>query len=251
MKKLAALAAITAFLSVDLVGCATASDLDDGIVPGRRGDAGTGDADDEDADDEDGATDTGTAKDSSTGTDARTDGRTDAPSTDAKTDAKPTTDAKTDGGGTTCTALGTSECMAAENLGAVSGDSNADTVTKSGTGNAFVLVEVTEDDSTPFTKVALKVALTLKSTGGGNYDLYVYGGPAKGDVDANGWPANGIDCSTQEGSATTSSDDVVNVTWSDSQGITGHSDNRVLAIEIRSATATCSGGWDLTVEGNK
>jgi hypothetical protein len=147
-----------------------------------------------------------------------------------------------------CTTLTAADCVsAALSMASVSGDTGADVRTATGSDSSWYHVTVTENDSSLFSSVDLKVTITLSSPSGENFDLYVCMGKAKGD-------GGGIECTTVARSSTSSSgDDVVSLTWPDNRPIGGFDDTKVLSIEVRAMSATCDPSltWSLKVEGHK
>lgn len=156
-------------------------------------------------------------------------------------------DTGTDSGGGTCITADVSLCSSATTMGGVSGDTGAVTKTATGSNGQWLVVTITEDDSSLFTSKDLKVQITLDSPTGENFDLYVYEGKTVAD-------GGGIECSTVAGSSTlSSSSDVVNLGWSDKRPIGGSDDTRTISIEVRPAGEPCdpSATWTVTVAGNK
>ena len=230
-----------------LMGCATATeDIDDSVKPGRKVDGGGETTEDEDTgtteEDSSTAMDTGS---SSTDTGSATED-TGSSSTDTGSSTTDTGTPTGDTGGTACKTLSYTDCTAATSLGSVSGDTGSGVKTATGNNSQFLQVTVTEDDSSLLSSKDPKVRITLTSTGG-NFDLYTYLGPSKGD-------GGGIECSTIKASSTNpaSSDDLVALTWNDNRPIGGHDDTRVVSIEVRATMPSCEGAsWSLKVEGNK
>jgi len=102
-------------------------------------------------------------------------------------DAKPI-DAMSSG---VCTS--SASCAAATDLGSVSGDTGAGTVTASGYQAAWYKLRVTEDDSGPF-GVQMQLTAQLTSPASENYDVFTY---VNGGTDV-------IECNTPTGTASTS-----------------------------------------------
>jgi hypothetical protein len=237
-------AALVASLTV--AGCAVATDDYEGVAPGRRVDGGsssdTGSTEDEDTGTTPAETDSGSSSADDTGTSAA-DSESPKDSGSAPIDSgAPPTDSSS---GTPCSTLTAADCTSASSIGSVSGDTGSGVKTATGTDSKFVRVTVTEDDSAVFSSKDPKARITLKSTGG-NFDLYVYLGPSKGD-------GGGVECTTLKASATEpAADDVVSIAWNDNRPIGGHDDTRVVTIEVRATMPSCAGAsWTLTVEGNK
>lgn len=230
--------------TLSLAGCAVASEDVDGVAPSRKPDGGGGgDTSEEEDTGEAIETDTGA---SSTGEDT---GAASEDSGSSPTDSGTTKDtgappADSAGPGA-CSTLTAADCTAASSLGSVSGDTGSGVKTATGTDSKFLRVTVTEDDSAVLSSKDPKARITLKSTGG-NFDLYVYQGPTKGD-------GGGVECTTFKVSSTEpAADDVVSIAWNDNRPLGGHDDTRVLTLEVRATMPSCAGAsWSLTVEGNK
>ncbi len=238
-------ALLAALSLVTLTGCAVAADDFDNVAPSRKPDGGGG-SDTSEAEEDTGTateTDTGTpptGSDTGTATEDSGSPSTDTGSAPADTGAPPA-----DAGPGACSKLTAADCMSASSIGSVSGDTGSGIKTATGTDSKFLRVTVSEDDSALLSSKDPKARITLKSTGG-NFDLYVYQGPSKGD-------GGGVECTTFKVSATEpASDDVVSISWNDNRPIGGHDDTRVLTIEVRATMPSCAGAsWSLTVEGNK
>lgn len=220
--------------SLAAIGCAVASEDVDGVTPNRRdgGRSETG------ISDEDGST---TEEDSASSVD------TGSSTTDSGGSPTDTGSSTTDtGSGTPCSKLGSSECASSfTDLGSVSGDKGSGTKTASGSDSQWFHVLVSEDDSSLFSSVDLKVRVTLSPTKG-NFDLYLYQGKAAGD-------GGGVECTTPTSFSTNATgDDVASLKWSDNRPIGGFDDTRTISIEVRATDAICTdASWSLLVEGNK
>ncbi len=144
-----------------------------------------------------------------------------------------------DGGAPSCAATNT--CMAATDLGTVSGDTGSGTLSKQGSVSTWLTVRVTENDSSVIGK-SLKARITLNSPAGTNYDLYVY--LPGSDTRACGAP-------THTATGATGSD-VVNVDWGEGTVANGSDDDRTVSVEVRHASGPCDAAhqWSLTVQGN-
>lgn len=227
--------------SLAAIGCAVASEDVDGVTPNRR-DGGRSDTG---VDEEDTSTteeDSGSTADSGSSTTDTGSSTTDSGSSSTDTGSS-TTDT---GSGTPCSKLGSSECASSfTDLGSVSGDKGSGTKTASGSDSQWFHVLVSEDDSSLFSSVDLKVRVTLSPTKG-NFDLYLYQGKAAGD-------GGGVECTTASSSSTNASgDDVASLKWSDNRPIGGFDDTRTISIEVRATDAVCAdASWSLLVEGNK
>lgn len=223
------------------IGCATATeDIDEGVGPGRKRDSGTVANDSGEEEDT-----SAPGEDSSSSTDSGSSTDTGSPPTDTGSSSTDTGTPPMDSGPGACSTLMYTDCLAATSLGSVSGDTGSGTKTATGTDSKFLQVTVTEDDSAVFTSKDPKVRITLSSTGG-NFDLYTYLGPTKGD-------GGGVECTTIKASSTNpSGDDLVALSWNDNRPIGGSDDTRVVSIEVRATMPSCEGAsWTLKVEGNK
>jgi hypothetical protein len=152
-------------------------------------------------------------------------------------DAKPI-DAMSSG---VCTS--SASCAAATDLGSVSGDTGAGTVTASGYQAAWYKLRVTEDDSGPF-GVQMQLTAQLTSPASENYDVFTY---VNGGTDV-------IECNTPTGTASTSgTTDTLAIHWGESGTFSnGNDDSRTVSIEIRPIGTTCSSGqqWQLSLRGD-
>lgn len=226
---------VPATLVLALLGCATASEDFEGVAPGRNvRDGGGGDG----ADEED---ETSSERDSGVTTDS---GSSTTDSGAMTTDSE-ATDTGSPAGPGVCSTLGYTECLAATSLGSISGDKGAASKTESGSDSKFFQITLTEDDSSVFSSKDLKVRITLASTGG-NFDLYTYLGPPKGE-------GGGVECTTTKASSTNpAGDDLVALSWNDNRPIGGLDDSRVVSIEVRATMPKCdAASWTLKIEGNK
>jgi hypothetical protein len=217
-----------------VLGCAVAADDTDGVMPLKKKDAGS--TIDSGTEEDDGSTaedtgstteDTGSTKDTGT----------------VDTGSPPEDTGPTD---TPCTALTSADCASSfTDLGTVSGDTGSGTKTASGSDSKFFHILVTEDDSSLWSGVDLRLRVTL-SPSKGHFDLYVYQGKTEGD-------GGGVECTSVQSSSTNpSGDDLVSLKWTDNRPIGGSSDTRVISIEVRATDAVCTdASWSLLVEGNK
>ena len=147
------------------------------------------------------------------------------------------------GGGTGASCAAPNTCMAAADLGMVSGDTGADVKSATGTGSKWFTVRVTEDDSGVFA-VPLWMKATLNSPAGANYDLYVYvpGSDTR-------------ECSAVTKSSTSSATtDTAGVEFGEGGTFSnGGDDDRTVTVEVRYVSGPCSASdqWTLTVNGNQ
>jgi hypothetical protein len=147
------------------------------------------------------------------------------------------------GGTTTTSCTASNTCMAATDLGMVSGDTGADVKSAQGTGSKWFTVRVTEDDS-GLTGVKLWMKATLNSPAAANYDLYVYvpGSDTR-------------ECSNVTKSSTSSATtDTAGVEFGEGGTFSnGSDDDRTVTIEVRHVSGPCSASdqWTLTVNGNQ
>ncbi len=227
---------LTAFLLV--AGCALGGQEEQDGVTVRKD---AGDTGGPSSDTGSGSTDTGTTFDSG----SLDTGSADTGSPDTTVTDTGVTDTGT---GEPCTVLGPSDCKSSATiLSSISGDTGKGVATRTGSNSAWFRVMITEDDSSVFSTVKLNVRITLDSPPGGNFDLYVYKGKAKGAGGA-------IECSAVASSSTsTLASDVVALDWSDTHPIGGYDDSTPISIEVRPVGTSCptTDTWTLTVEGHK
>jgi hypothetical protein len=147
------------------------------------------------------------------------------------------------GGGGTISCASPNTCAAATDLGAVSGDTGADTQSAQGTGSQWFKIRVTENDSGIFA-VPLNLHADLSSPSGANFDVYLY-------VASNG---SNQECSAVSASSTNPTTfDTASVQFGESGTFSnGSQDDRTVTVEVRWVSGTCAPGakWSLTVRGN-
>lgn len=145
------------------------------------------------------------------------------------------------GGGGSCAA--TNKCVAATDLGSVSGDTGSDTKSAQGHTSQWFTVRVTENDSSLF-GASLRLAAALKSPAGTNYDVYLY------------LPSSDtLECSAVSAQSTsTSVNDSASVEFGEGGGLSnGSKDDRTVTVEVRHVSGTCDPNqkWTLTLTGNQ
>ena len=143
-------------------------------------------------------------------------------------------------GGTSCTA--TNACASATDLGVVSGDSNADTKQKSGSGSTWLKVRVTEDNSSILGQ-SLTLQVTLDVPTGSDYDLYAYLNTTSDTSPCGTSPAKKSDAGG------IGSNEQLKLDWGDGIVGSGSDDSRTVVIEIRHKGGTCE-QWSLIAAGN-
>jgi hypothetical protein len=146
-------------------------------------------------------------------------------------------------GGSTCTSP--NACGSAQDLGSVSGDTGAGTVTQKGTGSKWFKVRVTEDDSSVIgTSLTLQVSLTMPANA--DYDLYAYVNTGS-DVSPCGMsPAKKSD------GGGTGANEQLKLDWGEGTIANGNDDGRTVVIEIRYKSGACdsTAQWQLIAAGN-
>lgn len=138
----------------------------------------------------------------------------------------------------------TNMCASARNLTSVAGDTDSDTSMTTGMRSEWLNVTVTD---TTLTGSSLAANITLTSSGGSNYDLFVLK-----PNDDGGSTSAPKDCgATPTGSQNANGTDTVSLTWDDETNNLGESagDGLVLSIEVRHVSGPC-GSWSLLVQGN-
>ncbi len=150
---------------------------------------------------------------------------------------------KPDGGGGGGSCAATNKCIAATDLGSVSGDTGSDTKSAQGHTSQWFTVRVTENDSDLF-GVSLQLTATLTSPSGTNYDLYLY--VPSSDT---------LECSAVSAQSTsTSVNDSASVEFGEGGGLSnGSKDDRTVTVEVRHVSGTCDPNqkWTLNLAGNK
>jgi hypothetical protein len=137
----------------------------------------------------------------------------------------------------------TDTCQAAMTLGAVSGDTGAQTLMASGFKAAWLRVRVTEDDSGVF-GVPLSVSIRLTSPANVNFDVFAYLN-AGNDV---------VECTTPLAQHITNNGTIIPLWGETGTFSNGNDDSRSVSIEVRpTAGANCSASamWQLQFIGNQ
>lgn len=133
-------------------------------------------------------------------------------------------------------------CLAAPLLGTVSGDTDHQVLTATGSRAAWYRVRATENDST-LTGRKMRIVARLASPASAAFDVRIYLNAA---MDA-------VECATPIGGSATICDLKVAVAnWGEDAFPNFVEDGRDVAIEIRPISGTCvaTARWELTVEGN-
>ena len=135
------------------------------------------------------------------------------------------------------------DCTGARDLGRVSGDNNADTLSAQGTLSEWVSVRVTEDSTV--LGASLRATFSLVSPPGSNFDLFVYYDPFK----------DAVVCSPPTSKSTQQAgiSDTVSIIWGEGGIPNGSDDSRTVNVEVRHVSGPCGGlaKWTLVVQGNK
>jgi hypothetical protein len=162
---------------------------------------------------------------------------------DAGTQPDAGADAGGGGGGGTVSCASPNTCAAAVDLGAVSGDTGADTQSAQGTGSQWFKIRVTEDDSGVFAW-PLNLRADLSAPSGANFDVYLYVASNVGNQECSAVSASSTNPTTF---------DTANVEFGESGTFSnGSQDDRTVTVEVRWVSGTCAPGakWSLTVRGN-
>ncbi len=216
---------LAAVAAVSWAGCATSGIADLGD------EAGTGV--DDDAGDVPHARDA--SRDTSSSFDAGTGGGFDAAPVDAAPDP---------GDGSSASCVAPNACLAADDIGSVSGDTSSPAVTASGFTSKWMMVKVTENDTNPLGK-KLNVHVSLDSPAGANFDLFLY-------VDTGGSATSRACTSVSAQSTNASGTDTAALNFGEGTPANGGDDTRIVSVEVRWVSGTCAPGskWSLTVTGN-
>ena len=149
-------------------------------------------------------------------------------------------------------------CAAAKSIGTVSGDTDAGTLSATGTTSTWLQMRVTEDDS-DWSGRATEFSASVTSPPGATFDVFAYvytatALPDGGDFSDAGAP---VDCTNVVASSTRNGDvATVHVAWGetvDGGSANGLDDSRVVSLEVRSTSGGCSqdAPWSLVVHGNQ
>ena len=132
-------------------------------------------------------------------------------------------------------------CAAAMSLGSVSGDTNNQMLSSSGTKSAWYRVRVTEDNSGSI-GLTLRVAARVTSPPGVTFHVKTYVNTGS-DV---------VECTTSTGTPTTTGGtEEIKLEWGEGIIPNGSDDSRDVSIEVVAPAGGCgSAMWSLQVEGN-
>lgn len=204
-----------------------------------------------DAGKRDGSTDGGKGDGSADGSaDGSTDGSTDASADgstgDASADAGPVDAGPPDAGAPDLCANPTA-CASGASLGSVSGDTGSDFLQSTGTSSKWMLVRVTENDSSVFSRPPLRARFTLIHNPNTRFDLYLYKAGNNGGGTRN---CSSVSATGARGS--TSNLATASLSWDDTTGFGGNDDSTNVMVEIRHVSGPCGAGreWQLSVDGN-
>jgi hypothetical protein len=195
----------------------------------------------------DGSADGGKLDGSADGSsDANADGGTDGSSSDATTDAG-TVDAGAPDAGLPDLCANPTACASGTSMGSVSGDTGSDFLQATGTSSKWLLVRVTENDSSVFSRPPIRARFTLVHNPNTRFDLYLYKASNNGGGTRN---CSSISASGTRGSTTNLTS--ASLSWSDTTGIGGNDDSANVMVEIRHVSGPCGVGreWQLSVDGN-
>ena len=141
----------------------------------------------------------------------------------------------------TCGATNT--CLAATDLGYVSGDVGSDSAVTSGVTSSWLTVRVGEDDPALLGNT-LELNAILTSPPGANYDLFVY---------LPGSDTRECSAISSQSTSTTSTDQVGLEFGEFGTFANGINDSRTLTIEVRHVSGSCdpTAKWTLNLYGNQ
>jgi hypothetical protein len=127
----------------------------------------------------------------------------------------------------------------------ISGDNPGNTIALYGTTSQWIKIRVTENDDGGFLSngVPLRIALTLTSPAGSNFDLFLYS-------------AKPLQCTTPSFSSTKLTSDSIATQWGESEtsfGDNNSDDSRDIIAEVRYVGGTCPtvGNWKLSMIGDQ
>jgi hypothetical protein len=134
-------------------------------------------------------------------------------------------------------------CQTARDIGTLSGDTGAQTLTANGTCSEWISLRATEDNSGAI-GAPMKVKLTLQSHGH-NFDLYAYFNAVRDVVSCDSPAAKSETLGTV--------DEVIPLMWGEGSVANGSDDSRTIRLAIQSGDGPCpaGSGWTLKAEGNR
>ena len=224
----------------------TGDELDYGLDAGKAGDAH---ADARSDGSRDGASDSSTdgATDGGPKGDGASNSADAASNADASSDAGP--DAAGDAGppdaGLPDPCAYPAACAAATSMGNVSGDTGNGFLRATGSTSKWLVVRVTEDDSSIFSHPDIRAKFTLTHDPNTRFDLFVYRSSGTGDRNCSSVTATGTRTSTTNVAG-------ASLSWSDTYGLGGNDDSRNIVVEVRHVSGPCGAArpWYLDVDGN-
>lgn len=187
--------------------------------------------------------------------DGSADGSTDA-SADGSTDASTSGDATADAGtvdagppdaGLPDLCANPTACASGASMGSVSGDTGSDFLQATGTSSKWLLVRVTENDSSIFSRPPVRARFTLVHNPNTRFDLYLYKAGNNGSGTRN---CSSVSATGARGSTTNLA--MASLSWDDTTGLGGNDDSANVMVEIRHVSGPCGVGreWQLSVDGN-
>ncbi len=135
-------------------------------------------------------------------------------------------------------------CETARDIGALSGDTGAATLTATGSCSEWLSFRATEDDSSAL-GAAMKVRLTLTPSGA-DFDLFAFIDVARDRVVCDAPTAS----ATRSGTST----EEIQLTWGEGTIANGADDGRTVGVAVVRASGPCApdaGSYTLLVEGNR
>jgi hypothetical protein len=202
-----------------------------------------------DAGKRDGSTDGGKLDGSTDG--ATTDGSADGSSADASTGDAATDAGTVDAGppdaGLPDLCATPTACASGASLGSVAGDTGSDFLQATGTSSKWLLVRVTENDSSLFSRPPLRARFTLIHNPNTRFDLFVYKAGNNGGGTRN---CSSVSATGARGSTTNLA--TASLSWDDTTGFGGNDDSANVMVEVRHVSGPCGVGreWQLSVDGN-
>lgn len=178
---------------------------------------------------------------------ATLDGATgDATTGDAGTDAG-TVDAGPPDAGPPDLCANPTACASGASLGSVSGDTGSDFLQTTGTSSKWLLVRVTENDSSVFSRPPIRARFTLIHNPNTRFDLYLYKAGNNGSGTRN---CSSVSATGARGSTTNLT--TASLSWDDTTGFGGNDDSANVMVEVRHVSGACGAGreWQLSVDGN-
>ncbi len=138
-------------------------------------------------------------------------------------------------------------CASGASMGSVAGDTGSDFLQATGTSSKWLLVRVSENDSSVFSRPPIRARFTLIHNPNTRFDLFLYKAGNNGGGTRN---CSSVSATGARGSTTNLA--TASLSWDDTTGFGGNDDSANVMVEIRHVSGPCGVGreWQLSVDGN-